>query len=156
MEELEKSGISVVKNTEIERVEKQKDNKLLLQTNTNIPIHSDCLLWAIGRKPEVETLQLKNAGIELNDKGHVKVDEWQQTTQKNVFALGDVCGIAELTPVAIATGRKLAARLFNNQKDLKMDFENIPTVVFSHPAIGTIGLTEEQAKKKYGEDNIKM
>ena len=156
MKEITKSGVNVIKNTETQSVEKREDGILVLHTKGGEKIETDCVLWAIGRKPEIQKLNLDAAGVELNEKGYVKVDEWQQTSQPNVFALGDVCGVAELTPVAIATGRKLARRLYNNETNLKMDFSNIPTVVFSHPPIGTIGLTEAEAKEKYGEKDIKM
>jgi len=156
MKEITKSGVNVIKNTETQSVEKKEDGTLVLHTKGGEKIETDCVLWAIGRKPEIQKLNLDAAGVELNEKGYVKVDEWQQTSQPNVFALGDVCGVAELTPVAIATGRKLARRLYNNETNLKMDFSNIPTVVFSHPPIGTIGLTEAEAKEKYGEKDIKI
>ncbi|OWK00254.1 hypothetical protein Celaphus_00019307, partial [Cervus elaphus hippelaphus] len=96
------------------------------------------------------TEELENAGIEVlkysqgiqtDDKGHIIVDEFQNTTVKGVYAVGDVCGKALLTPVAIAAGRKLAHRLFECKEDSKLDYDNIPTVVFSHPPIGTVGLT---------------
>merc|ERR1712062_840908 len=93
---------------------------------------------------------------DLDSIGHIKVDEYQNTNIQNVYALGDVCGRALLTPVAIAAGRKLAHRLFNAEPESKLDYENIPTVVFSHPPLATIGLTEDEAVEKYGRDNMKM
>jgi len=156
LSEMNKSGVQILKNQEASSIEKKSDGTILLHTNSGETFETDCVLWAIGRRPNLEPLQLAQAGVELNEKGFVRVDEWQQTSQKNIFALGDVCGVAELTPVAIATGRKLAGRLFNGQQNLKMDFENIPTVVFSHPPIGTIGMTESEAIKKYGSENIKV
>ena len=89
------------------------------------------------------------------DCGFIKVNEFQETTAQGVYALGDVSGEKELTPVAIKAGRTLAERLFNGQTNAKMDYTTIPTVVFAHPAIGTVGLTEEQAVKEYGEENVK-
>lgn len=115
----------------------------------------DCALWAVGRKPNVQ-LNLEAAGVNLDSSGFIKVDEFQNTSAKNIYALGDVCGKALLTPVAIAAGRRLAQRLFNNKTSLKLEYEYIPTVVFSHPPIGTIGLTEEEAAKKYGTSNVKI
>lgn len=116
----------------------------------------DCVLWAIGRNPNTENIGLDKLGVDITNKNEIKVDEFQNTSRKNFYALGDVCGRALLTPVAIAAGRRLAHRLFNNEKDLKLDYDNIPTVVFSHPTIGTVGLTEAQAIAKYGAEKIKV
>ncbi|XP_006834559.1 PREDICTED: glutathione reductase, mitochondrial isoform X3 [Chrysochloris asiatica] len=110
------------------------------------------------------TEELENAGIEVlkhsqgiqtDDKGHIIVDEFQNTSVRGIYAVGDVCGKALLTPVAIAAGRKLAHRLFEFKQDSKLDYDNIPTVVFSHPPIGTVGLTEDEAINKYGKENVK-
>ena len=90
------------------------------------------------------------------EKGFIKVDEFQNTTNEKTYALGDVCGNKLLTPVAIAAGRRLMERLFNGKIDLKLDYDYVPTVVFSHPPIGTIGFTEEEAIALHGVDNIKM
>lgn len=92
----------------------------------------------------------------MTKKKNIIVDDYQNTTVNNIYALGDVCGRVELTPMAIAAGRKLADRLFGDMPDAKADYENVPTVIFSHPPIGTVGLSEQQAKKKYGEKNIKV
>ncbi|XP_043400369.1 glutathione reductase, mitochondrial isoform X3 [Chelonia mydas] len=116
----------------------------------------DCLLWAIGRDPNTEGLNLDKLGLKLDAKGHIVVDEFQNTSRKGIYAVGDVCGKALLTPVAIAAGRKLAHRLFEGKQDSKLDYSNIPTVVFSHPPIGTVGLTEEEAISTYGRENVKV
>lgn len=120
------------------------------------------LLWAIGRAPEVDKLNPAKIGVKLSGKGHIKVDEYQNTNVGGVYALGDVTGQAELTPVAIAAGRALSNRIFGLQHPSggvhlpqKLDYSNIPTVVFAHPEVGTIGLTEPAAIDKYGKDNIK-
>ncbi|KAH0628491.1 hypothetical protein JD844_009753 [Phrynosoma platyrhinos] len=105
-----------------------------------------------SQKPTVNTI---DDDIKLDEKNHIIVDEFQNTSRKGIYALGDVCGRALLTPVAIAAGRKLAHRLFEGKEDSKLDYTNIPTVVFSHPPIGTVGLTEEEAKSTYGEKNVK-
>ncbi|KAF6084104.1 glutathione-disulfide reductase [Phyllostomus discolor] len=116
----------------------------------------DCLLWAIGRDPNSGGLNLNKVGIQTDGKGHILVDEFQNTNVKGIYAVGDVCGKALLTPVAIAAGRKLAHRLFECKEDSKLDYDNIPTVVFSHPPIGTVGLTEDEAMHKYGKENVKI
>ena len=111
----------------------------------------DCFLWAVGRAPNTERLGLENAGVDIDGDGFVPVDRYQTTNVGNVFALGDVTGAAALTPVAIAAGRRLADRLYGGMEDRHLDCDNIPTVVFSHPPIGTVGLTETQARAVYGE-----
>ena len=114
------------------------------------------VIWATGRRPNVKSLQLEKAGVTLNERGFIQVDEYQNTVVEGIYALGDVTGEKELTPVAIKAGRTLSERLFNGKTTAKMDYTTIPTVVFSHPAIGTVGLTEEQAIKEYGQDQIKV
>lgn len=117
----------------------------------------DQVLLATGRVPNTKPLNLPAAGVKTDEKkGYITVDEYQQTSVDGVYALGDVCGKVELTPMAIAAGRRLADRLFNGMKDAKADYNNVPTVVFSHPVIGTVGMTEANAIKKYGEDKIKV
>jgi glutathione reductase (NADPH) len=103
-----------------------------------------------------QKLNLEAVGVQVGKRGHVVVDEYQNTSVANVYAVGDVCGILDLTPMAIAAGRRLADRLFNNMAVAKADYENVPSVVFAHPTIGTCGLTEPQAIAKYGEENIKI
>ena len=114
------------------------------------------VIWATGRHPNVDGLELEKAGVTLNERGFIQVDEYQNTVVDGIYALGDVTGEKELTPVAIKAGRTLSERLFNGKVSAKMDYTTIPTVVFSHPAIGTVGLTEEEAIKEYGQDHIKV
>jgi len=118
----------------------------------------DTVLMATGRVPNTESLNLEEAGtgITTNSKGYIEVDEYQNTSNPNIFALGDVCGAVELTPMAIAAGRRLSDRVFNGQTESRVSYEEVPTVVFSHPTIGTIGLTEPAAVAKYGQDNIRV
>ncbi|HEX2789445.1 MAG TPA: glutathione-disulfide reductase [Steroidobacteraceae bacterium] len=111
----------------------------------------DALIWAVGRKPITDGMGLELLGVKLDWLGHVITDEWQQTNLEHLYALGDISPRAGLTPVAIAAGRRLADRLFGGQKERKVDYENIPTVVFSHPPIGTVGLSEADARKRYGD-----
>jgi glutathione reductase (NADPH) len=112
----------------------------------------DCLVWAVGRSPNTESLAAVNAGVEQDRYGFVPTDEYQQTNVENIFALGDVTGRAALTPVAIAAGRRLADRLYGGMEGRHLEYELIPTVIFSHPSIGTIGLTEDEARAEYGDD----
>ena len=112
----------------------------------------DAVIWAVGRAPNTDTLDLDKAGVILDQGGFVVTDKLQQTNVENIFALGDVTGRAALTPVAIAAGRRLADRLFADMKDRYLDYDLIPTVIFSHPTIGTVGMTEDEARAEYGDD----
>ncbi|KAI1175159.1 putative glutathione protein [Nemania sp. FL0916] len=119
----------------------------------------DHLIWAIGRVPETEKLGLESAGVKVNEKGYIVADDFQNTNVDNIYALGDVCGKVELTPVAIAAGRRLAERLYGPQDvyaNARLDYSGIPSVVFAHPEVGSIGLTEPEAVEKYGRENIKI
>ena len=112
----------------------------------------DSVLWAIGRVPYVQDLGLSRAGVELDAYGFVGTDRYQTTNVPGIYAIGDVTGRAHLTPVAIAAGRRLSDRLFGGQSDRHLDYENVPTVIFGHPPIGTVGITEAAARGLYGED----
>ena len=112
----------------------------------------DQLLWALGRDPNVDGIGLEDVGVALDDVGFIAVDEWQDTSVAGIHAVGDVTAAPALTPVAIAASRRLMDRLFGDQPDEKLGYANIPSVVFSHPSMGTVGLTEEQARQQYGED----
>ncbi len=112
----------------------------------------DAVIWAVGRAPNTGSLDLETAGVETDERGFVSTDEWQKTSVDNIFALGDVTGRAALTPVAIAAGRRLADRLYGGMTDRRLEYECIPTVIFAHPPIGTVGLTEDQARDKFGDD----
>jgi glutathione reductase (NADPH) len=116
----------------------------------------DMLLWAIGRSPNTAGLNLKAAGVDVSPLGYVIVDAYQNTNVEGIYALGDVTGLAELTPVAIAAGRRLADRVFGGQPDRHLSYDCVPTVIFSHPPIGTIGLTEEQAQREHGVGHIRV
>ena len=165
----EDAGVIIHKNhkgfKEVVRLREGKgEHKLLrLVENSGEEMEVNELLWAIGRAPEIDKLDLGRIGVKLARKGHIEVDEYQNTNIEGVYALGDVTGQAELTPVAIAAGRALSNRIFGSLHPLggphlpqKLDYSNIPTVVFAHPEVGTIGLTEPAAIDKYGKHNIKI
>ncbi len=161
--EYERLGVHLHKNSSQSKVEKdEKTGKLTLHYKDSIGEGKledvDELIWAIGRSPEVEDLGLEKAGVKQNEKGQIITDEYQNTNVENIYSLGDVVGKVELTPVAIAAGRKLSDRLFGPEKfqSSKLDYNLIPSVVFAHPEIGSTGLTEPQAIKKYGKENIKV
>lgn len=137
-------------------VVKNADNSLTITLEDGRSETVDCLIWAIGREPANDNINLQAAGVALNEKGYIKVDKFQNTNVPGIYAVGDNTGAVELTPVAVAAGRRLSERLFNNKPDEHLDFSNVPTVVFSHPPIGTVGLTEPQAREQYGDDQVKV
>ena len=116
----------------------------------------DEVLFAIGRSPSTPGLGLEKAGVVCTSDGHIVVDRYQNTSAHGIYAVGDVTGQAELTPVAIAAGRRLADRLFGASPDRHLRYDVIPTVVFSHPPIGTVGLSEEQARERHPNEPIKI
>lgn len=136
---------------------KEQDGSLTLHLENGESQNVDTLIWAIGRHPATDAINLAATGVELNDRGYIKVNEYQETNVKGIYCVGDIMeGGIELTPVAVKAGRQLSERLFNNKPNAKMDYELVPTVVFSHPPIGTIGLTEPEAVAQYGEENVKV
>ncbi|MGK2960420.1 MAG: glutathione-disulfide reductase [Candidatus Malihini olakiniferum] len=137
-------------------VEKNMDGSLTLRLTNGESYTVDCLIWAIGREPATDKLNIEAAGIAKDKRGFIKVDKYQNTNVPGVFAVGDNTGAVKLTPVAVMAGRHLSERLFNNKPEEHLDYTNIPTVVFSHPPIGTVGLTEPQAREKFGDDNVKI
>ncbi|HUX82648.1 MAG TPA: FAD-dependent oxidoreductase, partial [Halothiobacillus sp.] len=114
----------------------------------------DTIIWAVGRAPNTRNVGLEAAGITVERNGIVPTDDYQNTNVPGVYALGDITGRVPLTPVAVAAGRLLAERLFNNKPNAKLDYETIPTVVFAHPPIGTVGLTEEAAREQFGDSAV--
>jgi len=131
------------------------------QTNEGIVLHAkdgrsfgpvDTLLWAVGRSANTETLDVANAGVRMDSNGFIPTDEYQQTNVDNIFALGDVTGREALTPVAIAAGRRLADRLYGGMDGRHLEYRLIPTVIFSHPTIATVGMTEDEARAEFGDD----
>lgn len=160
--EMVKAGIDLHTHTTIQEITKDSATGLMtIHTLKNkqdkVALSGyDCVILAIGRIPNTDTLGLSGLGIDMDSKGYIVVDEYQNTSRPGVYALGDVCGKALLTPVAIAAGRRLAHRLFDGKTELKLDYDNIPTVVFSHPPLGTVGLTQEEAEAKFGKENVKI
>jgi len=169
---MEKTGISIHKKANVTRIEGERGETLTVHTDTDDKVDIDVVLWAIGRRATTHGLGLEELGVELDKKGDIIVDEYQNTSVKGIYAIGDVQGKWLLTPVAIAAGRRLANRLFGPPvlKDDRLSYDNIPSVVFSyvlmisatalahfvvylprHPPLGTVGLTEPQAREKYGD-----
>ena len=154
--EMEQDGIQLHTNTVLTEVIKNDDGSLTLCTADGSLDTVDCLIWAIGRAPSTDNINLQVTGIATTDNGKIKVDKFQNTNIDGIYAVGDIIeNSVDLTPVAIAAGRRLSERLFNNKPDEHLNYELIPTVIFTHPAIGTIGLSEIDAINQFGKDNIK-
>lgn len=148
---MQDEGMEVVTNAWPRALERTATGALDLEARDGRRLTPfDTVIWAIGRVPEVEELGLASVGVTLDDFGFIVTDKFQATTCEGVYAVGDVTGRKQLTPVAIAAGRRLADRLFGGQPDRYLDYEYIPTVVFGHSPIGTVGLTEEAARARYG------
>ncbi|GAB6042280.1 glutathione-disulfide reductase [Endothiovibrio diazotrophicus] len=152
MEEMLADGIGILSEVHIAAVERQEDGALCIRTRGG-ECHSgyDQLIWAVGRRPLTDNLGLAEAGVEVDERGFIPTDEYQNTNVPGVYALGDCTGQIALTPVAIAAARRLGDRLFGGKPERKMDYDNVATVVFSHPPMGTVGLSEEQARKEHGD-----
>lgn len=149
-------GVNFKPHTPITRVSRTETGKLKVNSlEDKESAGYDCLIWATGRLPSTASLGLEQAGVALTAGGYVKVDAFQNTSAPGVYAIGDVTEGWHLTPVAIAAGRKLADRLFGAQPTAAVDTSIVPTVIFSHPPIGTVGLTTEQAQAKYGKSQVK-
>ena len=152
MSEMQRNGVEFVLNTSVTEL-KRKNSKLSVKLDNDTSLNEvDQFIFAIGRVPNSQSLNLESAGVELNSRGYIETDKFQNTSCKDVYAVGDVTGRTALTPVAIAAGRKLSDRLFGSQSDAYLDYENIPSVIFSHPPIGTVGLSEDAARAKFGND----
>lgn len=152
METMRKSGIAIDTGAIPGAVQQTSDGIVLQARDGRSFGPADVLIWAIGRSPNTELLEAARAGVYVDDYGFIPTDEYQQTNVDNIFALGDVTGREALTPVAIAAGRRLADRLYGGMNDRHLEYRLIPTVIFSHPTIGTIGLTEDEARAEFGDD----
>ena len=157
LEVMAQDGITLHTQAIPQEVVKNSDGSLTLKLADGRSQEVDCLVWAIGREPATDKINLAAAGVVANERGFIPVDKFQNTNVSGIYAVGDIIeGGIELTPVAVAAGRRLSERLFNNKPNEHLDYNLVPTVVFSHPPIGTIGLTEPQAIEQYGADNIKV
>jgi len=157
LEVLEQDGIRLHTQAIPQEVVKNADGSLTLKLEGGRETTVDSVVWAIGREPTTDAINLQAAGVETNARGFVKVDKYQNTNVKGIYAVGDIIeGGIELTPVAVAAGRRLSERLFNHKPDEHLDYNLVPTVVFSHPPIGTVGLTEPKAIEQYGAENVKV
>ena len=157
--EMEQAGVHLHTNSVIDEVNKNADDSLSLSVNDDSEGHVDtvdCLIWAIGRAPSIDNINLQVTGVATTDDDKIKVDKFQNTNVDGIYAVGDIIeNSVDLTPVAIAAGRRLSERLFNGKLDEHLSYDLIPTVIFTHPPIGTIGLSEIDAVSQFGKDNIK-
>ena len=153
LERLKQDGPELHTGCIVNKVEKDAQGLLTIYCEDGKRIEQvDCLIWAIGREPATDQINLAAAGVEVDAQGFVRTDKYQNTNVKGIYAVGDITGEAQLTPVAIKAGRLLAERLFNkDMPDAHMDYSQIPTIVFSHPTIGTVGLTEAEAREVHGD-----
>ena len=144
---LSADGVQLHTYSTVRRVERNGD-EIIVHTD-QAHIVCDCLIWAIGRAPNTDQIGLQHTGVTRLQNGFIPVDQWQQTNVEGIYAIGDIIGQFPLTPVAIAAGRRLADRLYGGKAERYLPYEHIPTVVFSHPPIGTVGLTEAEARAQY-------
>lgn len=150
--EMVRQGIQVHTGFQVTALSNTAEGVMVSSHNAQTLAAFDTVIWAVGRKPNSQALALENAGVDVLPNGMIPVDAYENTNVNGIYAIGDVTGKVALTPVAIAAGRALARRLFRNQPNSKIDYNSIASVVFSHPPIATIGLTELEAYKCYGED----
>lgn len=155
-DEMVSAGVKIITESYVSGLSK-KDGLINVEgtaAGTEMNMEFESVIFATGRAPK--DIDFKLANVDTDKSGYVVVDEFQNTTAEGVYSVGDVQGKAFLTPVAIAAGRRLSERLFNGKTDMKLCYDHVATVVFSHPPIGTIGLTELEAKAKFGQENIKV
>lgn len=151
-DEMQKKGVNIQFNSNIAAI-KKNDNGLIATLEDGEQLQTGQIMYATGRKPMTENLGLEKVGIELDKDNAIKVNEEYQTNVPSIYAIGDVTNRVNLTPVALAEGMVLAKRFYANE-DKDVDYSNIPTCVFSQPNIGTVGLTEEEAREKFGDIEI--
>lgn len=150
--EMGKRHVAIKSESEVASIAKQGEALMLTLSNGDT-LTVDCVLYATGRHANTQNLGLEAAGVKTKDNGAIMVDEWQRTSVPHIYAVGDVTDKLQLTPIAIAEGRAVSETLFNNNP-IKADHENVPTAVFSTPSISTVGLTEAEARAKYGKLDV--
>ncbi len=153
-ENLRHQGVQVHFGYRLRELQREGDAVVAFGHDGPADAHFDAVFFATGRRGNSADLGLEALGVVIGDKGEVEVDQWQTTAVPSVHAVGDIAGKVGLTPVAIAAARKLMDRLFGGQPQAKMDYENVASVVFSHPALGAVGLSEEEACAKYGDVRV--
>ncbi|WP_201313347.1 glutathione-disulfide reductase [Dyella sp. EPa41] len=151
-ERMREQGIAITGQVQVTGLHREGD-EIVIDDEVNGPCGPyDAVLWAVGRTPNSDRLDLDAAGVHADESGHVVTDAWQTTNVPGISAVGDVTERPQLTPVAVAAGRRLADRLFGQQPDSRLDYENIPTVVFAEPPLAMVGMTEAQAREFHGDE----
>ena len=153
-ENLEAMGIKLELPFAVDQLEKTAEGTVIHGQGGKQLGPFDQVIWSVGRRPNTDNIGLEEAGVTVQSNGFVPTDEYQNTNVDGVYAIGDITGRYPLTPVAIAAGRRLADRLFDGQSTAKLEYATIPTVVFAHPPLGTVGLTEPEAIEQYGKDAV--
>jgi len=154
MAEMRKQGIELHMGSQVAGLARTEAGIALDTANGERLAGYDCVIWAVGRAPNTEDLNLRAAGVQTRPNGIVPTDEYQNTNVPGIYAIGDITGRKSLTPVAIASGRRLADRLFGGQPEAKLDYQNVPSVVFAHPPVATVGLTEPQARERHARVTV--
>jgi glutathione reductase (NADPH) len=147
---MRQQGIDIVTGFQVHALSRRAEGIAVTSGDAHTLGGFDSVIWAVGRAANTRQLNLEATGVNTLPDGTVPVDDYQNTNVAGIYAIGDVTGRAPLTPVAIAAGRKLAERLFNAKPDSKVDYGSIPSVVFSHPPVATVGLSEPEARARYG------
>ncbi len=152
MEEMLNAGVDILAGTQVKALVREDDGSLSIECGNGQRLEGfDQLIWAIGRTPVTADLNLEAAGVAVDADGFIPSDRFEATNVPGIYAIGDVNGKVQLTPVAIAAGRRLADRLFGGMSERHLSYDLVPTVVFSHPPIGTVGLTEGEARQRHGD-----
>lgn len=154
MTQMRREGIELHMGFQVAGLDRTERGKVLKGTDGQRLDGYDCVIWAVGRTPKTAGLGLAQAGVATRANGIVPTDSYQNTNVPGIYAIGDITGRSPLTPVAIAAGRRLATRLFGGQPNNRVDYDNIPSVVFAHPPVGTVGLTEQQARERHQQVTV--
>ena len=152
-EGLKEAGVRVITHTVFKEIEKLADGSLCVHLANGRKVEAETVLMAVGRRPNTDGLGLEAAGVKLGKDGEILTDDWSRTNVESIWAVGDVTGRVSLTPVAIREGHAFADTEFNG-RPVKMDYENIPTAVFTQPEVGTVGLSEADARRRYRDIDI--
>ncbi|KGP63241.1 glutathione reductase [Legionella norrlandica] len=157
MEIMQQQGIYIYKNHKAQAIHLHSDGRKSIFCQSGSVIENiDVILSAAGRNPRTSDLNLGKIKVKTDEKGLILVDKFQNTSVEGIYAIGDVTNAPALTPVAIAAGRRLCDRIFGNQPDACLNYDNICSVIFSHPPAGSVGLSEHEAIEKYGKNKIKI
>jgi glutathione-disulfide reductase len=148
--EMRRQGIRVHTGFQVSALSRSAGGITVTSADKSVIAGFDTVIWAVGRRPNTRGLRLEAAGVAVSQDGTIPVDAYENTSVPGIYAIGDITGKMPLTPVAVAAGRRLAERLFNHKAGSRVDYDNIPSVVFSHPPVGTVGITEDQARQRHG------